>query len=103
VLRVQGHLGLLYPDETLKILPLDTASKIGDISECCHYCVQVHRMQQILEETLTKNMHLQQSLDQISQVGNFSVVYSVSVANLTSNANLELTGELDLFHTKFRI
>jgi hypothetical protein len=47
-------------------------------------------MQQILEETLTKNMHLQQSLDQISQVGKISVVYSVSVANLTSNSNLEL-------------
>jgi hypothetical protein len=62
------HLGFLFPDETLKILPLDTAIKIGDISEFFHFSVQVHRMQQILEETLTKNMHLQQSLDQISQV-----------------------------------
>ena len=30
--------------------------------------LQVHRMQQMLEETLTKNMHLQQSLDHLSQV-----------------------------------
>jgi hypothetical protein len=31
--------------------------------------MQMHRMQQMLEETLTKNMHLQQSLDHLSQVG----------------------------------
>ncbi len=101
MLRVQGHLGLLYPDETLKILPLDTASKFWDISECCHFYVQVHRMQQILEETLTKNMHLQQSLDQISQVGNFSVVYSVSVANLTANSNLELNRRIMVYQIYF--
>jgi hypothetical protein len=58
-------------------------------------------MQQILEETLTKNMHLQQSLDQISQVGKISVVYSVSVADLTSNSNLELNRRIMVYQIYF--